>query len=171
MRFETLRFDNRSRSFDRRFAAIFGEGFAGEQESIFAGIGRTRGIRAAIAVKVTARAAIFEAAAIGVAATAAIVAAIASAVITAIGTTIWPTIISAVTALRRSVLGRRQIAPAALAEVASTATTTTPAPAKAASATAKLRTVTTGAAVSTTIITAIVSTIRRTAITARAVAR
>jgi len=170
LRFETLRFDNRSGGFDRRFATIFGEGFAGKQECFFAGIRRTRGIRATIAVKVTARAAIFETAAIGIATAAAIIATIASAVTAAIKppviTTIRTAIVSPFAALRRSVLGRRQIATAARAEVAATAATTTTSTTETASAAPKLRTVTTR----TTVATSIVSAIGWTTITTRRVA-
>lgn len=160
-----LGYGSRSGSLDRRPTTIFGQRFAGKQKIVLAGIGwtgRTRSFGAAI-VKLTARTTIFVAAAIGIA-TATII-----ATVTAISAV--PAVIAAIAfaALRRSVLGGRQIATSALTEITPATATTAAAPAapETAPAAPEVRTVATRTAVTAAIITTISATIAsRTAITA-----
>lgn len=165
LRFEPFRLSYRSRSgcLDRRPATIFGQRFTGKQKIVLAGFGwtgRTRSFGAAI-VKRTARTTIFVAAAIGIA---------TATIITAISTVPAVTAAISFAALRRSVLGGRQIATSALTEIAPATATTATAPTapETAPAAPEVRTVATRTAVTTAIIATLSATTiaSRTAITA-----
>jgi hypothetical protein len=139
LRFETFRLRDWSTcgGFQHWPPAILRERFARQYKRFFRGIGWrgwTRSVRTAI-VKVTPRATIVAATTIRIAA--------ASAIATPVAATVWATVAAARFALWRSVLGRRKVACAALAESAATAraasaatTATKPAPS---AASAKLR--------------------------------
>ena len=131
----------------------------------FGRLRRARGIAAAI-FQVTTRAAIFVAAAIRIATPTAIIATIAA--ITAVVAAILVAPV-AFAALRRGVLGGRKIATAALAEIA--ATPPAPAPAEAPASTAKMRTISTTAAVRTAVTAPVTSLAARPVARGRTVLR
>src|SRR5262249_54803950 len=156
--FESLLFYSGSGSFDGRPTAILGQRFARKENFIgcFAG---ASSIAASSIIEIAPRAAIFVTAAVRIAAaTTTVVAAIFVAAIIATVTTI-AALLPAIAALRRSVLGGRQVAPTALAEIASSTPAATSTSTESASAAAKLRTVATATAITSTIAAALAAAV------------